>query len=107
MTEDPMAIGDDKLSSGGTGQFPGAVDFFHSVMFDNGMDTVNWVDESFGRGCPPMTEWRARPWHAASREQDRKHVLLGHGGQLPERVPASATCGPILVPASTARRTWG
>jgi LVIVD repeat len=68
-TENPMAIGDDKVSSGGTGQFPGAVDFFHSVMFDNGMETINWVDESFGRGCPPMTAWRERPWHPAATHQ--------------------------------------
>ena len=61
----PMAVGDDEVSSGGTGQFPGAIDFFHSVMFDNGMETVNWVDESFGRGCPPMTTWQPRPWNPA------------------------------------------
>jgi hypothetical protein len=60
-----MAVGDDELSSGGEGQFPGAVDFFHSVMFDNGMETVNWVDESFGSGCPTMTAWQARAWHPA------------------------------------------
>jgi hypothetical protein len=69
MTDDPMAVGDDELSSGGAGQFPGAVDFFHSVMFDNGMETINWVDESFGSGCPTMTEWQARPWHAAGTHQ--------------------------------------
>jgi hypothetical protein len=64
-TMHPMAVGDDELSSGGTGQFPGAIDFFHSVMFDNGMETVNWVDESFGSGCPTMTTWQARAWHPA------------------------------------------
>jgi hypothetical protein len=64
-TMDPMAVGDDDISSGGTGQFPGAIDFFHSVMFDNGMETVNWVDESFGSGCPPMTTWQSRPWNPA------------------------------------------
>ena len=69
MTDDPMSIGDDEFSSGGTGQIPGAVDFFHSVMFDNGMETINWVDESFGSGCPTMTEWRARPWHPAQTQQ--------------------------------------
>jgi hypothetical protein len=68
-TMDPMAVGDDKESSDGEGQFPGAVDFFHSVMFDNGMQTVNWVDESFGRGCPPMTNWQARDWHPADTHQ--------------------------------------
>ena len=64
-TANPISIGDDELSSGGTGQFPGAVDFFHSVMFNNDGDVVNWVDESFGSGCPPMTNWQARPWHPA------------------------------------------
>ena len=49
------SIGDDEVSSGGTGQFPGAVDFFHSVMFNNDGNRVNWVDESFGGGCPTMT----------------------------------------------------
>ena len=56
-----MAIGDDEFSSGGTGQFPGAVDFFHSVMFDNGMETVNWVDESFGRRLPAHDRVAGRP----------------------------------------------
>jgi hypothetical protein len=69
MTMDPMAVGDDKFSSAGTGQFPDAVDFFHSVMFDNGMETINWVDESFGTGCPPMTNWQARAWHPAQTQQ--------------------------------------
>jgi hypothetical protein len=69
MTMDPMSVGDDEFSSGGTGQFPGAVDFFHSVMFDNGMETVNWVDESFGSGCPPMTNWQERDWHPAATHQ--------------------------------------
>src|ERR687891_264768 len=45
-TENPISIGDDEVSSGGTGQFPGAVDFFHSVMFNNEGTVVNWVDES-------------------------------------------------------------
>jgi hypothetical protein len=64
-TEDPMSIGDDKVTSGGRGQFPGAVDFFHSVMFDNEAETVNWVDESFGTGCPTMTTYQPRPWNPA------------------------------------------
>src|SRR5918999_2925528 len=62
-TQDPISIGDDKVSSGGTGQFPGAIDFFHSVMFDNDAETVNWVDESFGSGCPTMTTYQPRPWN--------------------------------------------
>jgi hypothetical protein len=65
MTQNPMSIGDDEVTSGGRGQFPGAVDFFHSVMFDNDAETVNWVDESFGTGCPTMTTYNPRPWNPA------------------------------------------
>jgi hypothetical protein len=64
-TLDPMMVGDDEVSSGGTGNIPGAVDFFHSVMFDNGGEVVNWVDESFGTGCPTFTNYQPRPWNPA------------------------------------------
>src|SRR5918999_1841652 len=64
-TANPMSTGDDQLTSGGRGQFPGAVDFFHSVMFDNDAEVVNWVDESFGAGCPTMTNHQPRPWNPA------------------------------------------
>ena len=64
-TENPILVGDDEVSSGGTGQIPGAVDFFHSVMFNNDGTVVNWVDESFGSGCPTMTTYQPRPWNPA------------------------------------------
>jgi hypothetical protein len=64
-TENPMLVGDDKVTSGGSGQIPGAVDFFHSVMFNNDGTVVNWVDESFGSGCPTMTTYLPRPWNPA------------------------------------------
>jgi hypothetical protein len=64
-TQNPVSIGDDALTSGGTGQFPGAVDFFHSVMFNNAGTVVNWVDESFGSGCPTMSTYEPRPWNPA------------------------------------------
>jgi hypothetical protein len=64
-TENPMLVGDDEVSSGGTGNIPGAVDFFHSVMFNNDGTVVNWVDESFGSGCPTMTNYNPRPWNPA------------------------------------------
>jgi hypothetical protein len=64
-TEHPMAVMDDEVSSGGTGQIPGAVDFFHSVMFNNDGTVVNLVDESFGSGCPTMTNYQPRPWNPA------------------------------------------
>jgi hypothetical protein len=65
MTEDPMLVGDDEVTGGPTAQIPGAVDFFHSVMFNNDGTVVNWVDESFGSGCPTMTTYSPRPWNPA------------------------------------------
>jgi len=65
MTEDPMLVGDDEVTGGDDAQIPGAVDFFHSVMFNNDGDVVNWVDESFGSGCPTMTTYQPRPWNPA------------------------------------------
>jgi hypothetical protein len=66
MTEDPMLIGDDEVTGGANAQIPGAVDFFHSVMFNNDGTVVNWVDESFDSvGCPNMTPYLSRPWNPA------------------------------------------
>jgi hypothetical protein len=74
MTTQPMLIGDDEVTGGANAQIPGAVDFFHSVMFNNDGTVVNWVDESFdfrrttprppgGGGCPNMTTYQPRPWN--------------------------------------------
>lgn len=62
-TEHPVLVADDAVSSGGKGNIPGAVDFFHSAMFNTDASVVNWIDESFGAGCPPMTTWASRPWN--------------------------------------------
>lgn len=64
-TANPIAIADDEVSSGGTGNIPGAIDFFHSAIFNNDGTVANWVDESFGASCPPMTEYQPRPWNPA------------------------------------------
>jgi len=64
-TVHPMLVGDDEVSGGANAQIPGAVDFFHSVMFNNEGTVVNWVDESFGTGCPTMTTYNPRPWNPA------------------------------------------
>jgi hypothetical protein len=63
QTRNPISIHDDQVTSGGRGQIPGAVDFFHSSMFDNEAEVVNWVDESFGSGCPTRTTYQPRPWN--------------------------------------------
>jgi hypothetical protein len=64
-TTNPTVIVDDEVTSGGTGNIPGAVDFFHSVMFNNEGTVLNTVDESFGSGCPTMTTYQPRPWNPA------------------------------------------
>ncbi len=64
-TANPIWVSDDEISSGGTGDIPGAIDFFHSATFSNDGSVVNWIDESFGDGCPPETNWEERPWHPA------------------------------------------
>jgi hypothetical protein len=64
-TQNPLRVVDDEVSSGGTGDIPGAVDFFDSAAFSNRGDVVNFVDDSFGAGCPPATNWSARPWNPA------------------------------------------
>lgn len=79
-TAHPVMVADDKLSSGGTGNIPGAIDFFHSAMFNNRATVVNWVDESFGAGCPPVTEWQARPWHPAGTHNTGKMFFSSVGG---------------------------
>jgi hypothetical protein len=81
-TENPMAVMDDAFSSGGTGDIPGAVDFFHSVMFDNEGEVVNLVDESFGTGCPTMTSWNARAWHPAGTHKTGKMFFTDLDGNF-------------------------
>jgi hypothetical protein len=85
-TEDPITVDDDEFSSGGTGNIPGAIDFFHSAMFNNEGTVLNWVDESFGSGCPTMTPWRATAWHPAAVQKTGKMFFtdLASGAFLSE-----------------------
>ncbi len=110
-TANPVSVIDDEVSSGGTGNIPGAVDFFHSVMFNNDGTVLNTVDESFGEGCPPMTTYAPRPWNPAGGDaQDRPDVLLRHGDwRVLQRVPGRrrAARPRAGVIQRTARRTWG
>jgi hypothetical protein len=78
-TENPIFVSDDEFSSGGTGNIPGAIDFFHSATFSNDASVVNWIDESFAAEedeCPPTTEWAAREWHPASVEDTGKGFFV-------------------------------
>jgi hypothetical protein len=75
-TAHPVSIADDKVSSGGTGQIPGAIDFFHSAMFNNAGTVVNWVDESFGEGCPTETEYLSRPWNPSGGTHETGRIFF-------------------------------
>lgn len=78
-TAHPVFVSDDKFSSGNTGNIPGAIDFFHSATFSNDARVVNWIDESFGEGCPPETEWRATPWHPAATQATGRMFFVDGG----------------------------
>jgi len=84
-TANPIWVSDDEVSSGGTGNIPGAIDFFHSATFSNDASVVNWIDESFapssGNECPPTTDWVEKPWHpAGSHETGRGFFVDGASG---------------------------
>ena len=109
-TAHPILIGDDEVSSGGTGNIPGAVDFFHSAIFSNDSSVVNWVDESFAPttgsdDCLPTTDLAARAWHPAGTHKTGRMFFsdLATGAFLSEF--QVGICGPSRAP--TARRTWG
>ena len=105
-TANPVSIIDDAFSSGGTGKIPGAVDFFHSVMFNNDGTVLNTVDESFGTGCPPMTNWQARPWHpAATMKTGRMFFSDTETGEFFSEFQVGDV-RPDTAPARTARPTW-
>jgi hypothetical protein len=81
-TANPIFVSDDEFSSGGTGNIPGAIDFFHSATFSNDARVVNWIDESFAEKadeCPPTTDWAARPWHPAATMVTGKMFFVDGG----------------------------
>jgi hypothetical protein len=60
-TKNPLWVYDDNEDTDGAGSGPGttgdvAVDFWHSATFSWDGKTVNFIDESFGEGCPTETE---------------------------------------------------
>jgi hypothetical protein len=84
-TANPIWISDDEVSSGGTGDIPGAIDFFHSATFSNDASVVNWIDESFApTGCPPETTWEPRPWNPTGgvHTTGRMFFVDGAGGSF-------------------------
>jgi hypothetical protein len=60
-TEHPVWIYDDNSDTDGPGSMGTtgdvAVDFWHSATFSWDGKVVNFIDESFGSGCPTVTEW--------------------------------------------------
>ena len=54
-TADPIWVFDDNRDRDGPGGGDVAVDFWHSATFSWDGKVVNFIDESFGFGCPPVT----------------------------------------------------
>ena len=54
-TANPIWVFDDSTDSDGAGGGDAAVDFWHSATFSADGRVVNFIDESFGNGCPPVT----------------------------------------------------
>jgi hypothetical protein len=58
-TEHPIWVFDDQVDETGTTGDPDdpgvVIDFFHSATFSWDGSVVNFIDESFGVGCPPTT----------------------------------------------------
>jgi len=79
-TASPIWVSDDAVTSGGTGNIPGAIDFFHSATFSNDGSVVNWIDESFGDGCPPTTTYQSRPWNPAGGTHKTGRMFFVDGG---------------------------
>jgi hypothetical protein len=60
-TEHPLWVYDDNTDTDGPGSAGTggdvAVDFWHSATFSWDGEVVNFIDESFGEGCPTVTDW--------------------------------------------------
>ena len=106
-TENPISIGDDEVSSGGTGKIPGAVDFFHSAMFNNDGTVAEHGGRVLRERLPDDDDVQPAALEPGRRNaQDRQDVLLRHGTGNSSASSTSETCGPRPRRASTAPRTW-
>jgi LVIVD repeat len=54
-TEHPLWVYDDNVDTDGAGGGDVVVDFWHSATFSWDGKVVNFIDESFGDGCPTVT----------------------------------------------------
>jgi hypothetical protein len=54
-TRNPIWVYDDSTDTDGPGGGDVAVDFWHSATFSWDGEVINFIDESFGSGCPPVT----------------------------------------------------
>lgn len=60
-TAHPLWVYDDSEDADGPGGADVAVDFWHSATFSWDGRVVNFIDESFGDGCPPVTPINGHP----------------------------------------------
>lgn len=60
-TTNPLWVYDDRVDTDGPGGGDVAVDFWHSATFSWDGKIVNFIDESFGAGCPTVTSIAGTP----------------------------------------------
>lgn len=82
-TRNPLWVFDNPTDTDGPGRGDTAADFWHSATFTWDGAIVNFSDESFGDGCPPLTEV-TDPQTDQTRTSDtgRTYFLTASGGQL-------------------------
>ncbi len=78
-TENPIWVFDDNEDTDGPGsrgtKGDVAVDFWHSASFSWDGKVVNFIDESFGTGCPTVTEWPSGPGKTTLNDTGRMFFL--------------------------------
>ena len=112
-TEHPLWVYDDNTDSDGPGS-PGttgdvAVDFWHSATFSWDGRVVNFIDESFGSGCPTVTEFAdgtlndtGRMFFLDTRSGRKLSHFMIPRTETPE--PGPTYCSAQLVSRSIPRR---
>ena len=83
-TQNPIWVFDDPRDTDGPGRGDDAVDFHHSATFSWDGRYVNFIDESFGSGCPTQTPFGVGAT-APTADTGRMYFLSTQGGNLLSR----------------------
>jgi hypothetical protein len=84
-TANPVWVLDDTTDTDGPGGGDVAVDFWHSATFSWDGKYVNFIDESFGSGCPTVTEIGLPPAPTRPSDTGRMFFVDVRTGQVLSR----------------------